>query len=77
MEVWITCPDCGQKVLSNRMKAAELLRTHKMVCPLRVEASPAGSSVTHPPGGTRRPQTAEPPAEGAEGEAPGVGVAPP
>ena len=33
-EVWITCPDCGQKAVSNRMRAGELLEVHRTVCPL-------------------------------------------
>jgi hypothetical protein len=36
MEVWISCPDCGQKVLSARLKPQALLRAHREVCPLRV-----------------------------------------
>ena len=37
MEVWISCPDCGQKVLSARLKPPALLRAHRAVCPLRPE----------------------------------------
>ena len=33
-EIWITCPDCGQKAVSNRMRAGELLEAHRAVCPL-------------------------------------------
>lgn len=76
MEVWITCPDCGEKVLSNRMKAAELLRVHEAVCPLRVEV-PASSSSPPKAAATRSRQASETPALGAEGEEAEVGVAPP
>jgi hypothetical protein len=49
MEVWITCPDCGQKVLSARLTPEALLDAHRDICPLsserpttRTPAPPAG-----------------------------------
>ena len=62
MEVWIECPDCGQKVLSARLKPQALLRAHREVCPLRA-IEPA-------------PPAPEPPAEGREAGAE-VGAASP
>ena len=44
MEVWITCPDCGQKVLSARLKPQALLRAHRAVCALRSEPPAAQAS---------------------------------
>lgn len=45
MEVWITCPECGQKVLSSRMKPGQLLRVHRAVCSLRTLDPPARPAV--------------------------------
>lgn len=77
MDVWITCPDCGQKVLSNRMKAPELLRAHKAVCPLRVESEGAVATTSRPRPRARRPKAPEPPTRGAEEEGAEVEVASP
>lgn len=52
MEVWIQCPDCGQKVLSNRLEPPALLCAHRAVCALRSEPPTAPAPV--------------PPAEGRE-----------
>lgn len=37
-ETWITCHDCGEKVLSSRHSPDELLEIHRAVCPLRPRA---------------------------------------